>query len=119
MTQQAASTCAASFATGLSEKTSSARPARKRIVQPATIPSSSLLAGAAPIARHAPSPAAKPAKMPTPPSSGVERVCQRSSRGAATTRRPSGERTTAQITNAVTGRATATTANLTCASQKA
>ena len=112
-TQHAARTWAPSFTTGPSERTSSAKPATKRIAEPTRIAASSFVPGAAPAAMHAPIPARKPAKIPTPPRSGVARVCQRSCRGAATTSRPSGDRTTAQITIAATGSPAATATNLT------
>src|SRR5205814_1299018 len=57
--------------------------------------------------------AAKPAKMPTPPSVGVTFSCQRSPLGAATTRATSGERSSAQIVSAATGNATRQTMALT------
>ncbi len=43
--------------------------------------------------------------MPLPPRSGVERVCQRSARGAATTYRAAGVRRRAQIVSRLAGSA--------------
>jgi len=49
------------------------------------MPPSSRLAGSTPVAIAIPAAIKSPARMPLPPSNGVERVCQRSWRGAATT----------------------------------
>ena len=43
--------------------------------------------------------------IPLPPSSGVERLCQRSARGAATTTRAAGVRSSAQIVSRLAGSA--------------
>ena len=80
-----AAPCAASLASGGSRKTSSTRPATKRTAQPPRMPASGRLSGMTPAAIAIPAATSIPAKIPTPPSSGVERVCQRSARGAATT----------------------------------
>ena len=50
--------------------------------------------------------ASSPATMPLPPSSGVERVCQRSSRGAATTWRAAAVCLRPQIVKRLAGSAT-------------
>src|SRR6516225_1978643 len=51
--------------------------------------------------------------MPIPPKLGVVESCHRSGDGTATRRRVAGERSSAQITAAVAGRATIATAVLT------
>ncbi len=43
--------------------------------------------------------------IPLPPSSGVDRLCQRSARGAATTMRAAGVRSSSQIVSRLAGRA--------------
>src|SRR5215471_2613850 len=53
--------------------------------------------------------------MPIPPKLGVAESCHRSGEGTATKRRVAGERSSAQITAAVAGRATIATAVLTTA----
>jgi hypothetical protein len=53
--------------------------------------------------------------MATPPKEGVACSCQRSRDGAATIRRATGERRSAQATRAVTGRATTATTAITLA----
>ncbi len=52
-------------------------------------------------------------KMPIPPKLGVAESCQRSADGTATRRRVAGDRSSAQITAAVAGKATIATAVLT------
>src|SRR5215469_7367771 len=52
-------------------------------------------------------------KMPIPPKLGVSESCHLSAEGTATRRRDAGERSSAQITAAVAGRATIATAVLT------
>ena len=105
MTSAAAPPCAASFASGGSRKMSSTRPATKRMAQPPRIPPSSRLAGMTCVATAMPDATSIPAKIPLPPSSGVERVCQRSERGAATTWRAAGVFRRAQIASRLAGRA--------------
>ena len=51
--------------------------------------------------------------MPTPPKLGVTRSCQRSPVGSATSRSPSDERRSVQMTRAATGKAAIVTAALT------
>src|SRR4051794_33115611 len=58
-------------------------------------------------------PALKPAKIPTPPKLGVGASCQRSDEGTATNRPRTGDRRSAQITAAATGRASIATVVLT------
>ena len=101
-TTTAAVTCAASFAIGLRCRRSSTRPATKTIVTPARIPPSSLDHSMTPVASATKTPAANPAKMPTPPNVGVASACQRSSEGMATSRPPTGERRRSQRTAAET-----------------
>ena len=53
-----------------------------------------------------PTPASRPAKIPTPPKSGVSWRCQRSAEGAATTRLAIGARRSNPIVSRLAGRAT-------------
>ena len=69
-----------------------------------------------PAASAIPAAASRPAKMPLPPSSGVERVCQRSARGAATTWRAAGVCSRPRIVRRLAGSAArAATATVTAA----
>jgi hypothetical protein len=104
-TSAAPATWLASLATGGSARRSSVRPAAKTIAQPPRMPKSSFVGSRASRASAAPTPATRPAKSPIPPRSGVCRSCQRSPRGSATTRRPSGERISAQVASAEAGSA--------------
>ena len=65
-----------------------------------------------------PTATSRPAMIPLPPSSGVERLCQRSARGAATTMRAAGVRSSAQIVSRLAGSA-ASAAAATVTAQRA
>jgi hypothetical protein len=101
----AAAICAKTFAMGERPKMSSTSPAAKMSAQPARMPPSSRLAGISPAARAIPTATRMPARKPLPPSRGVEVVCQRSARGAATTCRAAGVCSSAQIVSTLAGRA--------------
>src|SRR5579872_4703338 len=75
------------------------------MAQPPRIPPSSRLAGTTCVATAIPAATSMPVKIPLPPSSGVDRVCQRSARGAATTWRAAGVLRSAQIASRLAGRA--------------
>ncbi len=102
----------ASLTAAGSERMSSIRPATKRSVAAARIPSSSSWSCTAPAAIAAPMPAASPRKRPIPPKVGVSCSLQRSPVGWAINRRATGDRSRAQMTKALTGRATAAAAAL-------
>jgi hypothetical protein len=87
ITSAVAAPCAASFVSGDRRRRSSRSPAKNTIAQPPRMPPSRPDAGIRPAASAMPTAARSPAMMPMPPRRGVERVCQRSSCGAATTRR--------------------------------
>ena len=73
-TTPAAANCPASFTGGGSERRSSIRPNAKTIAAPPAMPASSHVGSIAPVSRHAPMPASRPRKMPTPPNDGVSCV---------------------------------------------
>ena len=101
-TTTAAVIWAASFAIGLRCQTSSTSPATKTIVTPARMPPSSPVHSMIPDASATAIPAAKPAKIPTPPKVGVGRSLHLSPVGTATSRAPTGERRRSQRTAAAT-----------------
>ena len=76
-------------------------------------------AGIAPAATAAQSPTLSPAKMPTPPKSGVGTSCQRSLEGTATSRRCSRVARRSQIASAEAGRAAIAARVLTSAEGRA
>jgi hypothetical protein len=89
-------------------------PAAKRSAAPPMIPASSPLRGSTPVASATAVATSTPAKIPLPPSSGVERRCQRSERGAATTWRAAGVRRRPRIVRKLAGSAaSAATATVT------
>ena len=120
-TTAAAASCAPIFASGGRLNMSSSSPATKRIAQPPRIPSTCAFElgtgssgpGTAPRATATRTPTTSPAKIPIPPIVGVVCRCQRSSRGAETTRRAAGERRRPTRTRAAAGSARMDAAALT------
>ena len=104
-TRAAAAPCAPIFMTGERWKTSSRRPATKRMAQPPRMPPSSAEAGMRPAASAMPAAASRPAMIPLPPRLGVERLCHRSARGAATRWRAAGVCSSARIVRKLAGSA--------------